>query len=277
MDPCLGYSIGLFGLWATWFVRGILARGPDLTRSEAPQRFLEALERALELEADDGLIEGVVYPGGRRVTARVVVEPEPAVVFTVEIGKGPRMRLSRESAGTWVKKTFGNYDEPQIGDQRFDDTVFIESDDGEKPKVAKHLAKGRELRKRILEAFEEFSIRSLEIKKGFLEARAPVAALRRMKQYPRLLRLLVKTARAYDRVNIRVKVLGRDLFAISGTTGRARCAYCHDTVTGEEPDLVACEVCGTILHSDCYGELGFCPMLGCPGTRPERAPTREGS
>ncbi|MEZ0229225.1 MAG: RING finger protein [Planctomycetota bacterium] len=69
-----------------------------------------------------------------------------------------------------------------------------------------------------------------------------------------------------------MKVLGGERLALAGSEGKARCAYCHEDVTGAEPDLVACEHCHTVLHADCYDELGRCPILGCTGTKPERAP-----
>jgi len=89
-----------------------------------------------------------------------------------------------------------------------------------------------------------------------------------------LLSTLADIARAFDPIGIRVKVLGdRELRALRGAGGEARCSYCHDNVTGVEPDLVACTACSTVLHDACWKDLGRCPVLGCTGSVPERART----
>lgn len=44
-----------------------------------------------------------------------------------------------------------------------------------------------------------------------------------------------------------------------------RCPYCHDDLT---PALaVACGVCATLHHEECYAEYGRCAVLGCRGRR----------
>jgi hypothetical protein len=41
-----------------------------------------------------------------------------------------------------------------------------------------------------------------------------------------------------------------------------RCPYCHEPA-GEV--LLACELCGSVLHEACAAEHGRCTSLGCPG------------
>ena len=49
------------------------------------------------------------------------------------------------------------------------------------------------------------------------------------------------------------------------SVSRLRCSYCHDLAVGT---LEGC-VCGTVLHFECWFELGQCPTLGCCGLRAE--------
>lgn len=44
---------------------------------------------------------------------------------------------------------------------------------------------------------------------------------------------------------------------------RARCAFCHEEVPA--PELVGCESCRTLLHDECWRELGRCTTTGCAG------------
>lgn len=45
-----------------------------------------------------------------------------------------------------------------------------------------------------------------------------------------------------------------------------RCPYCRDQLSGK---VRSCQVCGTLLHLDCWEELDVCPAAGCVG-RPKR-------
>ena len=105
---------------------------------------------------------------------------------------------------------------------------------------------------------------------GELRADVPLEKLEPA-QYPELLSLLERIVGSFDPIAIRVKVLGdRELRALKGAHGEPRCSYCHDHVTGAEPDLVACASCNTVLHDACWHDLGRCPVLGCSGSVPER-------
>ncbi len=233
---------------------------------DTPEEFLERLQGSLDMHrAGHHQIEGRFGPERRGVLVRV--ELPDSLIFRVELGGGPPMRFTREGPVSWLRKKLG-YKELQLGHRRFDDQVFIDVRDREKAKDA--LVRGLELQKGILEAFEAFKATSVMLRDGALELRMPLDPLRRVREYPRLLETLLAAARAYDRVNVHVKVLDKVALAVTSHKGTARCAYCHEDVTGQEPDLVVCEVCGTVLHAGCHDELGKCPILGCPGTKPER-------
>ncbi|MBI3724340.1 hypothetical protein HY251_10370, partial [bacterium] len=77
-----------------------------------------------------------------------------------------------------------------------------------------------------------------------------------------------------DRVSLAVHVLGGERRAFQSHAGSPRCAYCHEDVIGNEPDLIACSSCATVLHESCWSDNGRCTVLGCAGKTPERAPTR---
>jgi hypothetical protein len=84
-----------------------------------------------------------------------------------------------------------------------------------------------------------------------------------------------RLARRLQRIPLEVVVLGnRTRLAFPGLSKAARCAYCHADVSGEEPDLVACETCSTIAHEACWDELGRCPVMGCAGRSRERGRAR---
>jgi len=56
------------------------------------------------------------------------------------------------------------------------------------------------------------------------------------------------------------------------------CPYCRDVLLGKLggiEQLVSCEVCATVLHGECFGELGKCTTTGCGGRRGLPVLTRE--
>jgi len=60
--------------------------------------------------------------------------------------------------------------------------------------------------------------------------------------------------------------LTSDVSVSSRPSRPSRCAFCHDELAYDEGR--ACESCGTVLHRDCYWQLGRCPTLGCTRARP---------
>lgn len=266
-------SIVVFALaWLGVVLRRLSARD-ETRRAPGPRtrRFVADIAQRLEMNREDERLEGRLDPDDREASVMFVKDEEPHAVFAVEVRTAPRVRFTLETASTRFAKALGYLREIEVGDPAFDALFLIETHD---PRARKHLARGRELREKIVAVFERYGVESLEVRRNKLLAKIPLAALRKG-DYARLLDLLAATARAFDRVGIKVKVLGSERLAVAGAQGKPRCAYCHADVTGDEPDLVACETCGTVLHEACWSELGRCPLLGCTGERPEKA--REGN
>ncbi len=223
---------------------------------------------ALDVSTDPARLEGTELTGaledGREASVKFDgPSGKMHATFSVEVRAAPRMRV-RLGGGL-----FGKAANFKTGDERFDRWFSIETADPKKTRRA--LDRAKEVRHAIVEAFGRWHAEKLEIRSKRLFVTVPLSELHRTKDFQALLGLLANTARAFDRVGIRVKVLGGDRLALAGAHGRARCAYCHEDLTGDEPDLVACEACGTVLHEGCWSELGQCPLLGCTGKAPERA------
>jgi hypothetical protein len=134
---------------------------------------------------------------------------------------------------------------------------------GDRPELA------AQLEALLGEAFDRFSVERVDLHDGKLVAEvrflfvAPVF-------YGEILEVLRRAAALFDRAPLRVRILGGERRALCAG-GKARCAYCHADVSGDEPDLVACELCATVLHASCWDELERCPVLGCAGTRREES------
>jgi hypothetical protein len=235
-------------------------------------RFAARIRDALHLEGRvvatptgfEGRLTGTVGPDERRASVTFTTEDGKAVaVFAVHVFTAPLIRLTLESPWTRLAKLLRLKQEIEVGDPVFDDLFLVEVASPAKARDA--LARGAEVRRRIVEAFTVRGVTKLIAGRPNLSATVPLDALRKSEDYAILLDLLAATARAFDRVNIAVKVLGGERLALAGVHGQPRCAYCHAAVTGEEPDLVACDRCGTVLHEACWSELGRCPLLGCEG------------
>jgi hypothetical protein len=126
------------------------------------------------------------------------------------------------------------------------------------------------LRSRIMALFERFPVESLVLGRGELVATLPLDALTKA-DCRKVLDLVVAAAKSVDRGALDVTILGGERRAFLGLGGKPRCGFCHEDLTGEEPDLVACDRCSTVVHDECWGEHGGCPVMGCPGDSPERA------
>jgi hypothetical protein len=195
--------------------------------------------------------------GPTRAVLRVATGPVPAITIVAETDE--TLRAKREGTRTEI----------EIGAPWFDRRYFLET------------ANPREAATRALRPFQEgfkdlvddafltYGVDKLELVDGELRAHLPLT--KELPDYASLLPLLERAARFFDRVNVRVHVLGGERHALRGAGGDARCSYCHEHVTGDEPDLVACERCHTVLHGACWTEHGRCPVLGCSGAVPERA------
>lgn len=248
-------------LWVT-------RRAPDPVRLRPHRRFkafLSAVGDARRAGGQDllGLSYAAQLRSGRR--ARVwfsrtgsVMQVRLCVSTAREV---PPLRVRLETAiGRGVKEDI------QTGDRAFDDRFFLQSTDP----VAGARALGVELRRTITEAFTRKGVQRLVLKPGELSLEASVDALE-PDQWKGLLLNLERAAALVETKPMNVRVLGGERDVVCDPEGKTRCAYCRDGITGDEPDLVACERCRTVLHDACWGEHGACPMLGCEGQAPERA------
>ncbi|MBI3723278.1 hypothetical protein HY251_04880 [bacterium] len=204
-------------------------------------------------------------PSGRGAHVRFLLEGKLEITrLRVAADDAPRLTITEETILTPLAKWLGIVREIEVGDKRFDDRFLLESRSERIEKVLRP-----EVRSLITRAFDEFKLRKLELDNGSL-----AADLTRMSldphEYGDLLALLDEIALAFDRTKIRIHALGTDRFALSGIGGKTRCAYCHEHVTGEEPELVACDRCHTVFHEECWAELGHCGVIGCTGGKPER-------
>lgn len=184
---------------------------------------------------------------------------------TVFFDGAPPLVVTLEDWATKLKKWFGVVREVEVGDPRFDDRFLLETPQPTKALTA--LAKDK-TRRAIEAVFDRFRCSRLQLFGNGVAARVRAQPLLPATKRS-LIAQLDKIADAFDRRAIRVKVLGGQRRALS-EKGAARCALCHDAITGREPDLVACRKCSTVAHDECWSELGHCPVLGCPGKRPER-------
>jgi hypothetical protein len=187
--------------------------------------------------------------------------------LAVAADDAPALVVTREDWSTWIAKLIHLKREVEVGVPAFDEKFLLETTDRRAIDWLMHRA---DFREQIEEVFRVEAVRSLTLGAGSLAVTADTHLLSDH-QCRALLRNLVAIARAFERVNVDVRVLGGERRALRGSSAHARCGYCHEDVTGEEPDLVACDRCSTIAHAECWTELGRCPVIGCAGRSPERA------
>src|SRR5205823_6234227 len=75
--------------------------------------------------------------------------------------------------------------------------------------------------------------------------------------------VLDRIAASVEPVLVRVRLFAGERRALRGFGGNPRCVFSHDAITGDEPDLDACEQCHTVFHDACWVDLGWCPILEC--------------
>jgi hypothetical protein len=179
------------------------------------------------------------------------------------------VRVTLEDWTTRLAKWLGITREIEVGDRDFDERFLLET---EKRAPAKQMLVNREVRHAIHTVFTN-GVRELKIGGRTVQARLPVNDFSGMRRTI-ILRELEALAGALERPPLAVAVLAGEHRAATDKRGKARCPYCRDGLTGEEPDLVACRQCETVLHDECWRELGRCPVLGCRGRQPQRARRR---
>jgi hypothetical protein len=223
-----------------------------------PGRWLHDLELLGKLAS--GRFAQVSFPQegkgkGRREWVRLSVAADEA----------PALEVKRESWGVKLEKMLAIVRDDEIGDPAFDRRFIVRA----LPGTARDAFRAG-LKDAVERLFAAFPVEALELGNGTLSVLLPRHDVPSISYAP-ILDALDAAARPFDRVGLHVRVLGGERRALRAAAGGARCGYCHETVTGIEPDLVACEKCQTVIHDACWRELGRCPVLGCRGAAPERA------
>ena len=199
-------------------------------------------------------IEGALPEGRRRASVSFFASPSflwqtKYVRFQLEIDRAVKVSFRRSGvSGVY----FGTDDEARVA-------RAFEHDPG--------------LKEALEQLFRVHEIEHVLIWDGKVTATARLARVA-PGEYATIVKLLDRVAASFEPVKLKVRVLGGERRAHGGMSGEARCAFCHEHVTGEEEDLVACALCGTVLHDACWGEIGRCPVLGCTGVKPERGAAR---
>jgi hypothetical protein len=192
------------------------------------------------------------------------------VKLSVDADEAPAFRISLASAGTRVARFLGWKQGVEIGKKTFDERFVLETHDPERASGA--LREQPALRDAIARALALGTSPALEVAAGKVTFTDELKHLRPEK-YGKALEALEGVARCFDRVPFEAPGFVAKTLAVVDVSGKTRCPYCHAGVDVHE-DLVACEACATVLHSDCWEELGGCPIMGCGGARPERRRAR---
>jgi hypothetical protein len=191
------------------------------------------------------------------------------VRFFVEVGGAPSLSIRPEWFSHKLGKLIGVIREVEIGVPEFDDRYLLEDAKAEPTK--KLLS--QEMRSFIDDAFARAQPRAVRFTPTGIVVEAAASSLD-PDMYPAVLTTLLRCASLIDAKRVRVRVLGGTRRLVVGPRGAPRCAYCRADVTGEEPDLVACERCTTVVHAACWDEHGRCPIYGCEGRSAERGRDR---
>ncbi len=199
------------------------------------------------------------------VPERVGKTTELHVHISMVADETPRLVVTEETATHRFRKLLGMTHTITIGDAEFDRRFRIE---GEGTVRASQVLRSN-VRRLIWELFD-LGAERVSFERGWITASGTTRAIV-PSCYRAILETLVGLSASLDRCPIKVKVLGGERRAHVDESGKTRCPYCHDHLTGEEPDLVACERCLSVVHDECWLEHGGCPLLGCEGRSVERA------
>jgi hypothetical protein len=238
--------------------RAVAARRED----EARQARLKILRQLAErLGVEEVQPEGTGVCGswrGRRVAVSLQGS-ESALHVPV------RVALALESPSTTARVLFRPRG-ASIPEGAFEhEGLVVETDDPEV--LAAALEKSPRLGRSASAAVERHRCSIVDLGGGEVEARLLRSDLD--ESASELLQALLGVAEAFESRPVEIAVLGGARRALS-SDGQFRCAFCHDSITGQERDLVACDRCQTVLHDACWNDLGRCPTLGCAGRSPER-------
>lgn len=195
--------------------------------------------------------------------------PLQAEVDLPQAPREVRLRIRREEGLNALAKWVGQArDDVVDGGRSFDRRFLIDAPSEE---AREPLSEDADVREAISSLFRHYEVDELEIVDRVLRVRGDVERLG-VNQVQSLLNRLPRIAHAYDRaptvaVTIREpEAAPGPRFAWKGGPDEAvRCPYCREGFNEDQLHLVACAVCGTLLHEDCHDEHGRCPILGCEG------------
>ena len=125
----------------------------------------------------------------------------------------------------------------------------------------------RSVKRALGQLFEDLDVRRLEIAADRLEVERPGRdrdlAPERVK---RLLRPLTALLRGVEETLAKAPALTVNFRAADEIDWSLRsCPFCKDSL--ERGDRLSCEGCSTVMHAECYDELGKCTTYGCEGQR----------
>lgn len=201
----------------------------------------------------DGTLAQVSY------SSQAGKQPAYMAHLAVAAPSAPSLVVSREPGLQDLLVLIGWRKRFTTGDRAFDSSYLVETTD---PRAAAALARP-ELRDEIENAFVFSAVTKLELGRGGVVLTAQAGPLF-LDAYGQLLARLARIARDFERSCVTVRLLGVERHE------HARCGYCHADVSDEDPRLVACDRCSTVVHDECWAELERCPVAGCTGGAPRR-------
>ncbi len=200
---------------------------------------------------------------GRRVEVSFTTNATDRFYAHVRVAadKAPHLAVSRKGVGSWIDKALGLKKPIETGEPGFDERFLVESLETERGKKA---AQSAALREAIESLYAHFQPYKFESVRGQIAVTIPADALHTA-DVGRLAERLAEIAEQLDSVKVH---------STAATLEHARCGYCHEDVAPGADDLLACEVCRTVMHKGCRAELGRCAVAGCGGQAPVKAHVR---
>jgi hypothetical protein len=265
MDPVDVFWLALAVLVAVAPCTRVVGKFLDRVRRERRRKLVAALRSITGLNGGDGshVLRGMLASGR---PALIIFEGDGAHVdLKVDAPDAQGIAVTAETLVTRAEERFGARPKLPVGDDAFDRRFRIEANDSAR---ALRAFRGPALRSAVERVFN-LGARQVRFAQGCVVATGSPRALAPA-DYRTLLDALDAVARALERRPLTVRLLGGERHALVDEHGKTRCPYCHGGLTGDEPDLVACEKCATVLHAGCWEEHGGCPLLGCTGKHPER-------
>ncbi len=202
-------------------------------------------------------------------TVNVADLPVERVLFFVVATDAPDLVVTEETFGTKLEKMIYTKNDHEIGDAEFDARFFLKT---KNPAKASRLLRGT-ARAAITRIFD-CGAGELRFEDRDIVVIAPTKAIE-ARDYGKVLEALAKLSSLLDSQPLKVSVLGGVRRGHVDEKGKIRCPYCRENITGDEPDLVACEKCKSVVHDECWHEHDGCPLLGCEGGAVERPRSRE--